>query len=70
MGRIKLLNLALDSIEISKNGKLSMMTVTRALLDKSGTQAQDADGRSNSARRSKAVLVAALIVEESDGRKP
>jgi len=70
LGRIKLLNLALDSIEISKNGKLSMMTVTRAMLDKTGTQAQDADGLINYARRIKAVQVAALIHEESNGRKP
>ena len=37
IGRIKLLNLALNSIEISDNGKLSMMTVTRSMLNTTGT---------------------------------
>jgi len=69
LGRIKLLNLALDSIEISENGKLSMMTVTQAMLAKTGTHAEDADGLINYARRIKAVKVAALIHEQSNGRK-
>ncbi len=70
LGRIKLLNLALDSIEISENGNLSMMTVTQAMLDKTGTHAEDADGLINYARRIKAVKVAALIHEQTNGRKP
>jgi len=70
LGRIKLLNLALDSIEISENGKLSMMTVTQAMLDKTGTHAEDADGLINYARRIKAVKVAALIHEQTNGHKP
>jgi phosphoesterase RecJ-like protein len=67
LGRIKLLNLALDSIEISVNGKLSMMTVTQAMLHKTGTQAEDADGLINYARRIEDVKVAALIQELRDG---
>ena len=69
LGRIKLLNLALDSIEISQNGKLSMMTVTQDMLAETGTHAEDADGLINYARRIKAVKVAALIHEQSNGRK-
>ncbi len=69
LGRIKLLNLALDSIEISENGKLSMMTVTQAMLAKTGTHAEDADGLINYARRIEAVKVAALIHEQSNGHK-
>jgi phosphoesterase RecJ-like protein len=67
LGRIKLLNLALDSIEISVNGKLSMMTVTQAMLHKTGTQAEDADGLINYARRIEDVKVAALIQELRNG---
>jgi phosphoesterase RecJ-like protein len=69
LGRIKLLNLALDSIEISKNGKLSMMTLTRDMLNKTGTQPEDADGLINYARRIEDVKVAALIQEQRNGNK-
>ncbi|PID40880.1 MAG: hypothetical protein CR984_00945 [Proteobacteria bacterium] len=63
LGRIKLLNLALDSIEISDNGNLSIMTVTRKMLAETGTQPEDADGLINYARRIRDVRVAALIHE-------
>ena len=67
LGRIKLLNLALDSIEISDNGKLSIMTVTRSMLEETGTQAEDLDGMINYARRIEDVKVAALIQEQKNG---
>lgn len=67
LGRIKLLNLALDSIEITGNGKLSIMTVTRKMLRQTGTQPEDADGLINYARRIEAVRVAALIQELQNG---
>jgi phosphoesterase RecJ-like protein len=67
MGRIRLLNLALDSIEISENGKLSMMTVTGSMLNDTGTQPEDVDGLINYARRIKDVKVAALIQEQRNG---
>jgi phosphoesterase RecJ-like protein len=63
LGRIKLLNLALDSIEISSNGHISIMTVTREMLADTGTQAEDADGLINYARRIQDVKVAVLIHE-------
>ncbi len=66
LGRIKLLNLALDSIEISKNGKMSLMTLTREMLDETKTQPEDADGLINYARRIEAVKVAALIQEHKN----
>jgi phosphoesterase RecJ-like protein len=66
LGRIKLLNLALDSIEISDNGHLSIMTVTRKMLAETGTQREDADGLINYARRIQDVKVAALIHELED----
>lgn len=67
LGRIKLLNLALDSIEISNNGHLSIMTVTRDMLADTGTQPEDADGLINYARRIRDVKVAALIHELENG---
>jgi phosphoesterase RecJ-like protein len=70
LGRIKLLNLALNSIEISHNGKLSMMTITRSMLEDTQTQQEDVDGLINYARRIEAVRVAALIQEQSKDRAP
>ena len=67
LGRIKLLNLALDSIEISDNGKLSIMTVTRSMFAETGTQPEDVDGMINYARRIEDVKVAALIQEQKNG---
>ncbi len=63
LGRIKLLNLALDSIEISQNGQLSIMTLTQNMLNETGTHTEDADGLINYARRIEDVKVAALIHE-------
>jgi phosphoesterase RecJ-like protein len=68
LGRIKLLNLALDSIEISNNGRLSLMTVTKEMLAETGTRPEDADGLINYARQIETVAVAALIQEETTGK--
>jgi phosphoesterase RecJ-like protein len=68
LGRIKLLNLALDSIEISDNGKLSIMTVTGAMFSETRTQPEDVDGMINYARRIEDVKVAALIQEQKNGK--
>lgn len=67
LGRIKLLNLALDSIEISPNGSFSVMTLTQDMLEETGTHTEDADGLINYARRIEDVRVAALIQELSGG---
>jgi bifunctional oligoribonuclease and PAP phosphatase NrnA len=63
LGRIKLLNLALDSLEISPNGKMSIMSLTQNMLKQTSTQAEDIDGIINYARRIEDVEVAALIHE-------
>lgn len=68
LGRIKLLNLAIDSIEISKNGKLSVMTLYQNMLDETGTHAEDIDGFIHYAKRIEDVKIAVLIHELS-GRK-
>jgi len=65
LGRIKLLNLAIDSIEISKNGKLSLMTLSQNMLDETGTQPEDIDGFIHYAKRIEDVKVAILMRERS-----
>jgi len=64
LGRIKLLNRAIDSIEISKNGKLSVMTVTEEMFDETNTKPDDVDGFINYAKRIEDVKIAALIIEQ------
>jgi len=66
LGRIMLLNRALDSIEISQNGKLSVMTLTQEMLLQTNTRPEDADGLINYARRIEDVKVAALIFEQEN----
>jgi len=63
LGRIQLLLLALNTIEISQNGKMSMMALTQAMFEESGTKPEDGDGLINYARI-KDVEVAVLIREE------
>lgn len=70
LGRIKLLNLALDSIELSANGQMSIMTLTQQMLRVTRTQPEDADGLINYARRIQDVKVAALIQELADPDAP
>jgi len=70
LGRIKLLNLALDSIELSPNGKLSMMILTHGMLEQTRTRPEDVDGLINYARSIEDVRVAALIQENANGDDP
>ena len=67
LGRIKLLNMALDSIEISANGKLSLMTLTQNMFRETDTNPEDVDGMINYAKRIEDVKVAALIMENENG---
>ena len=67
LGRIKLLNLALETIEISTNGNLSLMMLTRQMLKDTGTHPEDADGLINYARRIEDVKLAAMIQEQENG---
>ena len=65
-GRTKLLNLALDSIEITDNGKFSLMTLTKEMFEATGTQAEDSEGFIDYAGSIKNVKVAAFIKEEDN----
>lgn len=69
LGRIRLLNRALDSIEISKDGKISLMTLTKDMLEETGTHPEDIDGFINYAKRIEDVKVAVLIQENGNGRQ-
>jgi len=70
LSRIKLLNRALDSIEISQDGKRSLMVLTQTMLTETGTQSEDVEGIINYARRIEDVKMAVLIHEQKNGAKP
>lgn len=61
--RMKLLGFALDSIEIFYNGTISMMTITRDMLVKSGASREDTTGIVNHAKSIRGVNTAILIQE-------
>jgi len=65
LGRIKLINMVLDSIEISKNGKMSLMMLTQEMLNITGTEKEDVSELINYAEHIEDVKIAALI-KESD----
>ncbi len=69
LGRIKLLNMALDSIEISPDGKISLMTLTREMFAETDTQPEDVDGMISYAKRIEDVQMAALIMETANGHR-
>ncbi len=63
LDRIKLLNLALNSIEVSDNGKLSIMILAKHMFDETNTKPEDVDGFINYAKNIEDVKVAALVQE-------
>ncbi|MFH1581325.1 MAG: bifunctional oligoribonuclease/PAP phosphatase NrnA [Pseudomonadota bacterium] len=60
-GYIKLLHKALGSIEISKNGKLSMITLTQEMLNETGARPEEVNGLINYAKAINNVKIAVLI---------
>lgn len=71
LNRIKLLNMLYDSIELSENGKLSIMTLTQNMLQTTGTMLEDVNGLINYAKQIENVKLAALLYERkrSPGKK-
>jgi phosphoesterase RecJ-like protein len=71
LNRIKLLNMLYDSIELSENGKLSIMTLTQNMLQTTGTMIEDVSGLINYAKQIENVKLAALLFERkrSPGKK-
>ena len=64
VGRLKLLNHTLDSLEISADGHVSVMVVTKDMLRETGTGPEDSKGLISYALHVKDVEVAVLIREE------
>ena len=67
LGHIRLLERALDSMEITHNGKVSVMTLTREVFQETGTRPQDMDGMMDCASQIKGVKVTAVIKEVDPG---
>ncbi|MBW1892581.1 MAG: hypothetical protein JRI91_02625 [Deltaproteobacteria bacterium] len=67
ISRIKLLSMVIESIEVSENGKMSIMELTQEMLDKTGTKREDVGRVINYARHLEDVKVAALIFESKNG---
>ncbi len=63
LNRIKLLNMLFDSIELSHNGKLSIMSLTQNMLQTTGTRLEDVNGLINYAKQIENVKIAALLFE-------
>lgn len=64
--KVKLMGLAIDSIEISENGLLAFLTVTNDMLKNANASEEDCDGLVNIARNIEGVEVAVLIRQRSD----
>lgn len=63
LGSLKLLHKILGSIEVSENGKLSILSLTQDMIDETGTHPEDIIGLVHYAKHIKDVKVAALIQE-------
>ena len=63
LGRIRLINLVLDSIEISENGKMSLLILTQEMLKRTGTKREDVSELINYAEHIEDVKVAVFIKE-------
>ncbi len=63
LNRIKLLNMLLDSIEVSENGRISIMTLTQDMLKRSNTPVEDVTGLINYAKQIENVKLAVLLYE-------
>jgi bifunctional oligoribonuclease and PAP phosphatase NrnA len=72
LNRIKLLTMLFDSIELSEDGKLSIMTLTQNMLAATGTEVDDVNGLINYARRIEKVKLTVLLYERKakNGRRP
>lgn len=69
LGSLKLLHKVLGSIQVSKNGKLSVLSLTQEMLDETDTDPEDIIGLIHYAKHIRDVKVAALIQEAPKNRK-
>ncbi len=72
INRIKLMNMLFDSIELSEDGKMSIMTLTQNMLAATGTKVDDVNGLINYARQIENVKLTVLLYEHKhrSGRRP
>ncbi|AEV69026.1 DHH family phosphoesterase [Acetivibrio clariflavus] len=63
--KVKLMGLAIDTIEISENGKLAFISVTEEMMKKTDASEEDCDGLVNIARNIEGVEVAVLVRQRS-----
>jgi bifunctional oligoribonuclease and PAP phosphatase NrnA len=72
INRIKLLNMLFDSIELSEDGKMSIMTLTQDMLAATGTKVDDVNGLINYAKQIENVKLTVLLYEHKHrtGRRP
>jgi len=61
--RIKLLHMLYESIELSFNGKMSIMTLTQNMLNATGSKLEDVNGLINYAKQIENVKLAVLLYE-------
>ncbi len=66
-GRMKLLGMVLDTLEISSGGRVASVVVTREMMEKTGMGAAATDGFVNYPRSISGVEVALLVRETGDG---
>ncbi len=63
LNRIKLLHMLYESIELSPNGKMSIMTLTQNMLNATGSKLDDVNGLINYAKQIENVKLAVLLYE-------
>lgn len=64
--KVKLMGVAIETIEILEKGKLAFITVTEEMMKKTDASEEDCDGLVNIARNIEGVEVAILIRQRSD----
>lgn len=61
--KVKLIGLAIDTIELFEDGKIAFITVTDEMMEKSGAKDEDCDGIVNIGRNIKGVETAVMLRE-------
>lgn len=66
-GKVKLTGAAIESLELSEDGKIAIMSLTNELIKKLGTKEEDSDGIISTARNIDGVEVAAMLKQLENG---
>jgi phosphoesterase RecJ-like protein len=68
VGKLKLIGALLDGMEVSADGRLAILTLDDALMDRTGATPDDTDGVINMPLMAAPVQVVALVRGERDGQ--